>query len=180
MTIPARPWSVPVAIHDIPEAGRRFELVADEATRAAMATAAGVNGVPRLVASFDVTQHGKDGLQVVGTISATVTQTCVVTLEPVENTIEEVADLLFVPDDGKQSAPEAQEMGEEADDGPEPLVNGTVDLGAMAVEFLILAVDPYPRKSGVVFEPTTAGDAEAAHPFAALAALKKKQAGKDG
>ena len=48
-----------------------------------------------------------------------------------------------------------------------------VDLGAVASEFLLLGIDPYPRKPGVKFEPPPrAGDA-AAHPFAALEALKK-------
>ena len=30
--------------------------------------------------------------------------------------------------------------------GPEPLIGGIVDLGALATEFLILGLDPYPRK----------------------------------
>ena len=54
-----------------------------------------------------------------------------------------------------------------ADDAPEPLVDGTVDLGAIATEFLILGIDPYPRKPGAVFEAPPAGDGSA-HPFAAL------------
>jgi hypothetical protein len=56
--------------------------------------------------------------------------------------------------------------------GPEPLVNGSVDLGKVATEFLIIGIDPYPRKPGAVFEPTVSG--EVASPFAALSALKKK------
>jgi hypothetical protein len=47
-----------------------------------------------------------------------------------------------------------------------------VDLGAIASEFLILGIDPYPRKPGVVFEPNLEREAGAS-PFAALAALKK-------
>ena len=58
-------------------------------------------------------------------------------------------------------------------DAPEPLVGGSIDLGAIASEFLMLAIDPYPRKAGVVFEPP-AKDADTDGPFAALAALKKK------
>jgi hypothetical protein len=54
---------------------------------------------------------------------------------------------------------------------PEPLQDGAIDLGAVATEFLILAVDPYPRRPGAVFDAPPAGD-PAAHPFAALAALK--------
>ena len=50
--------------------------------------------------------------------------------------------------------------------------DGVVDLGAVATEFLLLGIDPYPRKPGAVFDAPPAGDA-AGHPFAALAALKK-------
>ena len=57
-------------------------------------------------------------------------------------------------------------------DSLEPLVGGTVDLGAIATEYFLLGIDPYPRKPGAVFEPPSAGDA-ATKPFAALAALKK-------
>jgi hypothetical protein len=58
-------------------------------------------------------------------------------------------------------------------DAPEPLIGGSIDLGAIASEFLMLAIDPYPRKAGVAFEPP-ANDEDTGGPFAALAALKKK------
>ncbi len=56
---------------------------------------------------------------------------------------------------------------------PEPLLDGILDLGALATEFLILGLDPYPRKVGVEFVAPEAGEA-AAHPFAALEALKNR------
>ncbi len=59
-----------------------------------------------------------------------------------------------------------------AEDPPEPIVNGAIDLGALAVEFLMLGLDPYPRKPGAVFEPVIAPVDPADHPFAALGALK--------
>ena len=55
---------------------------------------------------------------------------------------------------------------------PEPLVDGKVDLGALATEFLMLGIDPYPRKAGAEFAPPKVEDA-GEHPFAALAALEK-------
>ncbi|HEY2758922.1 MAG TPA: DUF177 domain-containing protein, partial [Pseudolabrys sp.] len=60
---------------------------------------------------------------------------------------------------------------------PEPLMNGKVDLGALAAEFLILGIDPYPRKAGVQFAPPKAEDG-GEHPFAALESLKKQLGGK--
>ena len=81
----------------MPETGRHVDLVADPETRAAIAELAGVAGLPRLAAEFDVTRHGRGGLRVVGSVSATVEQTCVVTLEPIESEIDEPIDLVFVP-----------------------------------------------------------------------------------
>ena len=59
---------------------------------------------------------------------------------------------------------------------PEPLVDGKIDLGALATEFLVLGIDPYPRKAGAEFTPPKVGDDDA-HPFAALEALKKPSGG---
>jgi len=169
----ALPWSVPLAVTDVPEAGRHLDLVADPQTRAAVAKLAGVTAVARLSASFDVTLRGRDGLHVVGSVSATVGQTCVVTLDPLENEIEEPIDLVFVPAAAVSPTEHgAAEVEVTAEDAPEPLINGRVDLGAIAIEFLLLAIDPYPRKPGAVFEPPPSDD-DSAHPFAALSALKK-------
>jgi uncharacterized metal-binding protein YceD (DUF177 family) len=160
-------WRVPVRVEDIPETGRRYELAADEATRNALARAAGVDRLARFEAVFDVVRHGRDGLHVVGTVSATIGQTCVVTLEPIETELEEGVDLTFLP---RRDAGD-DVHGVEGREPPESLIDGTVDLGAIATEFLLLGVDPYPRKAGAVFDAPPTDD-PASHPFAALAALK--------
>jgi uncharacterized metal-binding protein YceD (DUF177 family) len=174
------PWSVPVAIHDVPETGRSFELAADENARKAVAKAIGVRALPHLEAGFDVTRHGREGLRVVGQVSARVEQACVVTLEPVENEVQEQVDLTFAPQPPAPVIDEAEARRRvAADDAPEPLVGGVVDLGVVATEFLLLRIDPYPRKSGAVFEASpTVGDGGGS-PFAALAALKKVPDGHD-
>src|SRR6478609_8466571 len=68
--LPPQPWSVPVALDDIAEIGQHFDLVAEDATRAAVARTAGLRELPRLEASFDVTRHGAGGLRVAGKVSA--------------------------------------------------------------------------------------------------------------
>jgi hypothetical protein len=99
----------------------------------------------------------------------------VVTLEPVENEIRETVDLVFVPGAVTlASESEVEDSVPGAEEPPETLVEGTVDLGALAIEFLILGIDPYPRKPGAVFEDVSVGDAPS-HPFAALAKLKEKR-----
>jgi Large ribosomal RNA subunit accumulation protein YceD len=175
------PWQVPVAIEDVAETGQHFDLVADDDTRAAVARVVGLRDLPRLEANFDVTRHGADGLHVSGRMSATVGQNCVVTLEPLTNEVEEDIDLMFAPPppsvERKAGEDEAAEDGSERPqrswNGPEPLVGGGVDLGALATEFLILGLDPYPRKPGAVFEAPQDVKPDPG-PFAALAGLKEK------
>jgi len=171
MIAPSRPWSVPVRLDEIPDTGLHLDLEADAGVRAAVATAAGVNEVPHLAAALDVTRHGRDGLRVVGTVSSRVRQTCVVTLDPIENEIEEGVDLVFVSPSALGPVAHEVNLGAEAIEPPEPLIDGVVDLGAVATEFFILGIDPYPRKPGAVFDPPIDADA-GSHPFAALAALR--------
>jgi uncharacterized metal-binding protein YceD (DUF177 family) len=159
-------WSVPLEAAEVPEAGLHLELEANEAARAAVAKLAGVTGILKLHASLDVARRGA-GLRVSGRVTGEVGQICVVTLEPLSNAVDEEVDLLFLPD-----APEPLAEGDADRDAPEPLVNGRVDLGQMATEFLLLGIDPYPRKEGATFDRPDAGD-DTPHPFAALAALKK-------
>jgi Large ribosomal RNA subunit accumulation protein YceD len=168
-------WSVPIAADDIPETGRRIELVPDPATREAIARALGVAGLSRLEASFDLTRQGDEGLMVVGRVSATVEQICVVTLEPIENAIDEAVNLLFLPQPQLPPGVAEGPLSIQAEEPPEALRDGLVDLGAVAIEFLILGIDPYPRKPGALFDAPAPVDDPAAHPFAALAALKKRQ-----
>jgi hypothetical protein len=173
---PPPPWRVPVTVEEVGDAGRSFALVADAEARAGIARIAGLRDLPRLQAAFEVKPQGAGGLQVVGRVSATVGQTCVVTLEPLTNEVEEAVDLLFVPRPAETGAAADGESGisppEATLDDPEPLIGGTVDLGALATEFLILGLDPYPRKPGAVFEPPQDSKPEPG-PFAALAALTK-------
>ncbi len=168
-------WHVPLAVDEVSETGQHLDLVANAEARAGVARMAGLRDLPRLQASFDVTRHGS-GLRVVGRVSATVGQTCVVTLEPLASEVEEAIDLVFAPQsaihrDGNQDGAEERNLAETWNE-PEPLIGGTVDLGALATEFLILGLDAYPRKPGAIFQPP--GDASSDEsPFAALGRLKK-------
>jgi len=168
------PWHVRVTLDEIGETGRHFDLLADAAVRAAVAKIAGLRDLPRLQASFDVTRRGDDGLHVAGSVSASVGQTCVVTLEPLANEIEEMVDVAFVPRQapehpGEETKPEPRDVKW---NDPEPLVAGTIDLGALATEFLILGLDPYPRMPGAAFAAPQEHKPDPG-PFAALAKLTK-------
>ncbi len=80
-----------------------------------------------------------------------------VTLDPIENDIDEPIDLIFAP---PEQIPELADLVDEAADSdseipdpPEPIENGVIDLGRLATDALFLAIDPYPRKPDAVFEP---------------------------
>jgi uncharacterized metal-binding protein YceD (DUF177 family) len=165
------PWQVPVAVEEVAEDGQHFDLIADADTRAAVAKVAGLRDLPRLVAAFDLTRHGQGGLRVAGHVSATVGQSCVVTLEPLINEVAEDVDLVFAP---RAAGAKAGDAGadEPRPDNAEPLIGGSIDLGALVTEFLILGLDPYPRKPGAIFQPPADLKPDEG-PFAALAALKK-------
>ena len=172
------PWSVPVAAEDIPEGGLNRAIEAPPDARAALAALADVRAVQALSADFDLTRLGAS-VYVSGQVRARVVQTCVVTLEPVENEVDERVDLIFAPGPaGGAAAETAVEVKslDPADGPPEPLVDGKVDLGVVATEFLILGIDPYPRKPDAQFAPP-AVDEPGEHPFAVLAALKKRSGG---
>lgn len=184
-TVPEHVWRVPLRLDDVPETGRHIELTADAPMREAIAKFAGVNAVPALSATFDIVRRGKDGLRVTGEVRGRVGQTCVVTLEPMESEIVEPVDVVYappreeaVPDRAAQAHPGAtgSPVFEEEEDPPEPLIDGIADLGALATEFLLLGINPYPRKPGATFEQPGANTPESG-PFAALARLKR---GDDG
>jgi hypothetical protein len=174
---PETPWRAIVAVAEIAESGEHLDLVADAETRAAIARMAGLRELPRLEASFDLMPHSGRGVHVSGRVSATVGQSCVVTLEPLTNEIAEGIDLLYMPSAAPVVADDESEAEAEPKwDEPEPLIGGTIDLGALATEFFILGLDPYPRKPGAIFEAPR-DDRPEPGPFAALAGLMKNRNG---
>lgn len=176
MTDRADPWRVPVAVAQIPETGLHRDIEADKAIREAIAEVGGLREVLSASASLDVAPKSGGRFQVTGRVRARVGQTCVVTLDPIENDIDEEIDLIFAPPEQipqlSDLVDDAAESDEEIPDPPEPIENGVIDLGRLATDALFLAVDPYPRKPDAVFEPPVVPDDPEDHPFAALKALK--------
>ena len=166
------PWSVPLAVDDLPETGLHRAIEASAEVRAELAELAGLRELPQLSAEFDVFKQGA-GILVTGRVKAKVCQFCVVSLELMESEIDEAVDLEFAPMAGVPAAKKARKRAHGSDEPPEPLVDGMLDLGALATEFLILGINPYPRKPGSHFAAPPAEDA-GEHPFAALEALKKR------
>lgn len=170
------PWSVPVNVVQIPDTGLHRDLEADRAAREAMAEVGGLREVLSASASLDVTPKTGGRFHVTGHVRARIGQTCVVTLDPIENEIDEPIDLVFAPPeqipDLSELVDEATESVKEIPDPPEPIIRGVIDLGRLATDALFLAVDPYPRRPDAVFEPPVEATDPNDHPFAALKALQ--------
>ena len=170
------PWRVLVTVAQIPENGLHRDIEADQATREAMAEAAGLREISAAHASFDLVPKSGGQVHVTGRVQARIGQTCVVTLEAIENAIDEPVDLTFVPAEQMpqlvHSADDVPGDDDETADPPEPIENGTIDLGRLATDVLYLAIDPYPRKPDAVFEPPVLAADPEDHPFAALKALQ--------
>ena len=151
--------------------------------------------VAQLSALFEVKLTGAGQVSVTGTIDASVTQTCVVSLAPVPAKIHEVVSANFVTEEraardrvkaekfkGRRakSADDEEEMVDIGHDAPEIALGDRIDLGELAVVHLALALDPYPRAPGAAFDPKVWGVDEETPVislvpslFAALEKLKK-------
>lgn len=171
----ADPWRVLVSVLQIPGTGLHRDIEASAKDRAALAEAAGLRDVLNAQASFDLSPKSGGRVHVAGRVQGRIGQTCVVTLDPIENEIDEEVDLMFAPPEliPERASPPADDSGDDAEvpDSPEPIVNGFIDLGRLATDALFLAIDPYPRKAGAVFEPKTEAADPEDHPFAALKGL---------
>jgi uncharacterized metal-binding protein YceD (DUF177 family) len=179
------PFSRPIAVDTVGEKGLRLDWQASAAECAALAQQDGLVALRDLRVEAEVTRRGRDRLLVRGRVRAVATQNCVVTMEPFDAEVEEPFEVEFAPE-AEAEAAYARAMAEiEAaqdkaaalaaqPEPPDPIINGRIDLGALASEYLALGLDPYPRRPGARFDPVIEDAGEPPSPFAALAKLKKE------
>jgi uncharacterized protein len=136
--------------------------------------------VQRLTAEIALSRWRAKGVRVKGTLIADVTQSCVVTLDPVEAHVEVDFERRFLPEESlenEQNAAHEIFVDPDGEDPAEPL-GREIDVGEILIEELSLNLDPYPRKAGVEFKGDTA-EIVRENPFAKLAKLKPKLVDKD-
>jgi Large ribosomal RNA subunit accumulation protein YceD len=175
-----KPFSYQIKVAEVAEGGLDVAIEADPASLAALAKMDGLSAIASLTAEFHVAATGQERFNVSGEMRARVTQICVVSLEPFESEIVEPIDVDFAPPEDVAKAEAASLAArDDADlhderDPPDPIIDGKIDLGALAAEFLALGLDPYPRKPGVSFQsPVDPGDVDA-NPFSVLGRLKER------
>jgi uncharacterized metal-binding protein YceD (DUF177 family) len=175
----APPFSRLFRVDALPAEGRIETIEASPDERAALAALNRLPAIAGLTATFAIRRGGHGSVRVAGDVHAEVTQVCVVSLEPFTATVDEPVDVRFAPvaeaEAARRGEGDAEELVEvDGEDPPDPIVDGKIDLGALAAEYFALGLDPYPRKPGVAFTPPEPQDG-ADSPFAALAELKKKR-----
>lgn len=173
----APPFSRAVLVGDIPTDGREFHLEAEPDERLRLADALGILEVRALTADFLVRPVPGRSYSLRGDVHAEVVQSCVVTLEPVVQTVKEEIDLTLMRADALDVRDRRREVlvDPEETDGPDLFENGRIDLGIIAAEHMALGLDPYPRKPGVGFDPHVEDKAdESESPFAELARLRQR------
>jgi uncharacterized metal-binding protein YceD (DUF177 family) len=144
----------------------RLEMSAED--RADLADALDVPRVDRVEGEIKAARRA--GLiEVEGRIIAKLVRACVVSLEEMDEEIDETFAVTFT----EEQQP-AREGEFEADlDAPEPIEGGVVDFGAVLLEQLVLAMDPHPRIEGAapVEDP---GAGARISPFDVLERLKSE------
>lgn len=172
-------FSRTVRVDDLPPLGRAIAAAASPGERAALAHRFGLADLARLEVAGEVTAiRGGTVIRLAALLSADVTQTCVVTLVPLERRIEADFVRLYAAEaSGEGARGEEIFFDEEAED-IEPIIGNRIDAGEAAAEQLALELDPYPRAPGASLqsasEPFPSGrercDEEERRPFARLAA----------
>jgi Large ribosomal RNA subunit accumulation protein YceD len=164
-----------LAVETVPECGLDVDVRASEAECAALVETCGVAAFHDFEAGFHVRKLDRARVKVTGSLRAEVTQICVVSLEPFETLVQADIDVDFAPLGQLASSKTISGSGPVAavhggKDPPDPIIDGKIDLGALATEFLILNLDFYPRKPGASFEGTDGrGEQEDKNsPFAVL------------
>jgi len=156
-----------------PKVTESFEASAEE--RLAVARRLGILGVDRLAAELTVKSLGAGQFRVEGPWEAEVRQACVVTLEPVADSVSGRLEAAFEAADGLAERFGSEVLVDpEAADPAEPLPEAGIDLGELVVQELAVALNPYPRAPGAevpaAYRPPEVD--EDTGPFAALRALK--------
>lgn len=157
-----------------------FALKPDNDACTRIAAELGIDGLRKLRFEGELRPLGRRDWELRGHLGATVIQPCVVTLAPVTTRIEEDVARIWRAD---MIPPEGEEV-EMPDAVEEEPLGSSIDLGAVMVEALALALPVYPRAEGAELEEArfaepgvTPMSDEEARPFAGLAALRDRLSG---
>ncbi|MEM7210463.1 MAG: DUF177 domain-containing protein [Pseudomonadota bacterium] len=162
----------------------RFDLRPDGPALERISAFLGLERVTDLRFRGEIAPRRKDEWRLMARLTAALEQACVVSLTPVPEKIDEIVERDLLPGPNPELEDEL-ELGPHDDEGPD-YFQDIIDIGAIALEQLSLAMDPYPRAPDAAMnvgqftepgiKPLTDDDVK---PFASLAELKDKLSGTD-
>lgn len=179
-----------ISLKELEKQSVSLEITATKAECTAIAERLSIDDVQDLIGAITLSMPSEeeamvydamfDGLVIngKGRLKATLTQTCVVTLEPIETKIESSFEGIFTNGDPVESINEdSDEPMAALPDILGPIEDDGLDVGNVFIEQLALELDPFPRKQGVEFEgfSSNSGNSEENRkesPFAVLGKLK--------
>lgn len=180
--IPNAPFERPIDIERLrANAVFTFSETPTEAEAEAIRETLGLRGLRKMRFEGGIEPMGKRGWHVVGKLGVSITQSCVISLEPVKTRIDHEVSLRFLPD----SMIDYDTPEDVLEDDIEAL-GAVIDLGLVATEALMLIMPEYPRIDSAELAQMTAAPPGAApikdeevKPFAGLEALRGKLKGSE-
>ena len=183
-------WSHFIDADDVGPDKLRLSITPDKEARQNLVKRLGILGVDSIKADLELNrEQGGMVVHVKGHILATLSQSCVVTLDPVKTKVNETFDAWYADPDqaialakvkhDKQVKANGETPIIDEQEDPEKIIGGKIDLGEVVTQHLSLAIDPYPHKEGVKYEygddePEKVPEAFKNNPFAALKDWKSK------
>ena len=143
-------------------------LCTNETERAELALRFGYLSVDALSADLRIKRAAKGAWNVLGKLHAEITQACIVTGDPVSESVDFEIEERYV----LASVAEDEIVVDLGD--AEPLVNGCIDIGEMIAQMLALSATAWPRSKGAP-DNFCAGEDGKTHPFASLSSLKSPE-----
>jgi uncharacterized metal-binding protein YceD (DUF177 family) len=171
--------SHPLRICDMPKSkNTAFDVRFSNDEMAQVATILSAITVKKMRITGKISPSGAKDWVLTAIAGATVTQTCVVTLVPVQTRVDNPITLTYSTDYQVEGIESVTEMT--TDENIEPLTD-EIDLTEVAIEAIAIALPTYPKSPGAHMEtsvfaakdvtPMTDADTK---PFASLASLKDK------
>lgn len=133
-----------VEVDEIGPNGRELTLAAEPGERAALARRFGLEDLTDFEGKARLTALGEGRVRLKVTFSADVIQSCVITLDPVASHISDQFEVTYAPVPRNEDDAEVV-IDMDAEDPPEALLEGKIDIGEMMAQHLAMQIDPYPR-----------------------------------
>lgn len=170
-------YKLQMGVKDIPAAGIEGCYMAQNGEMKAISELIGLGRFRAIKIEYKIAPLREDLYKMVAELDADIRQSCVVSLEEMDNHIDEQFQTEFVSGVTFQEMINALEDDLMGDVNLEPIIDGRLEIGRVLYEQLAGAVPPYPRRPEAEFcgngNDKYSAEEVIGGPFAALAQMKK-------